>query len=88
MTLRISLSAARQFDTIVIEMVGELRAPSEEELQRDVSLCPPVQIQEAAASVSHQDEHGDESVECRILTWGSLVGAMGGDSKLGWLEYF
>ena len=71
--------AARQSDPGVGKVVGELRAPAEETHQCDVSLRPPLPIQEAAASVPHQVEHRDESVEHLLLSLRPVAPAVAGE---------
>ena len=62
--------AARQSGAGLSEVVGELRASTEAErehdMEHDIVVRAPRPLQERPASVPHQDEHSDESVEqCR-----------------------
>ena len=70
-------AAASQSDPDVPEVVGELCPTGEEEQwdagpQPGISVYASLPIQEAAASVPHQVEHRDESVELLLLQRGAV----------------
>ena len=72
-------SAASQSGVGLGEVVGELRASSEEERQHDIVVRASLPLQERPASVSHQDEHSDKSVERRRQCRSSLDGRVARD---------